>query len=88
MYSDKLSLSIKGIPKPRSSKTVHAHANTIKTKYALRHFIKLRDKVDGLLNGSYIECEICGILLGQLSGHVVKKHGITIDQYKKMFLVH
>lgn len=84
-YSDRLSLQTKGIPKPRSLEVNIRVGRTTRTKAALRHFIKRRDKIDGLLCGDLIECKICGEIMGQLSKHLVFKHNITVDNYKEMY---
>lgn len=72
-----------GNPRPESAN--RKGGETTKRKYAFRHFIKRRDKIDSLLCGDSIECEICGEILGQLSKHLVFKHGITIGQYKEIY---
>lgn len=70
---------------PRPKDATRRAIETTKKKAALRHFIKRRDKIDGLLCGDLIECEICGEIFGQLSKHLVFNHDVTIDQYKKLY---
>lgn len=84
-YIKKLSLSTLGIPKPRSKEAARKGGETTKIKSALRYFIGMRDKVDGLLCGDLVQCEICGEIMGQLSKHLVFYHDITVEQYKKMY---
>jgi len=72
--------------KSRSKSANRRCAELVRIKYGLLYFTRLRNKVDGLRCGDLIECRICGETLGQLSGHIVLKHGITIEQYRKLYL--
>jgi hypothetical protein len=70
---------------PRPESANRKCAEFIKVQYGLLYFTRHRDKIDGLRCGDLIECKICGEILGQLSGHIVRKHGVTTKQYKEMF---
>lgn len=70
---------------PRPESANRKCAEFIRIQYGLLYFTRHRDKIDGLRCGDLIECKICGEVLGQLSGHIIRKHGVTIKQYKEMF---
>ena len=58
---------------------------TLRINSVLRYFIRLRNKIDDLLKGDRVECEVCGELLINLGMHISRKHNITIDQYKVLY---
>lgn len=70
---------------PRPDSANRKCAEFIRIQYGLLYFIRYRDKIDGLRCGDLIECKICGEILGQLSGHIVRKHGVTTKQYKELY---
>src|SRR5258707_806417 len=36
-------------------------------------------------DGAFVQCHICGLLVGHLGSHANKKHSVTAEQYRKQF---
>lgn len=78
-------LSIKAKNRKYSKETIEKRNETIRSKNNIRLFFNIMDQYDKLSRGYLIQCRICGQIIGQLSKHLVYKHNITIDQYKKQY---
>ena len=46
---------------------------------------KTKKEVDEYLDGTRIECLICGRLLKSLATHLVRVHTISVDEYKRQY---
>ena len=49
--------------------------------------IKMRSKKDvaAYFEGDKIECLLCGKLFSALSNHIIRSHGMSVDEYKEKF---
>jgi G:T-mismatch repair DNA endonuclease (very short patch repair protein) len=78
-------ISTKNTGKKRSKETQQKISNSLNTRNRFKNLFKQIDLYIDLSLGKAIQCEICGEILQQLSKHLVYKHNITIEEYKKLY---
>lgn len=79
----KISTGNKG--KIRSKETRKKISDGLNTKNRFKNLFKQIDLYIDLSIGKMVQCEICGEIMQQLSKHLVYKHNINVEEYKKLY---
>lgn len=75
----------KAVNRKMDKETKQKISNTFNVKSGIKNIFKQMDLYIDLSFGKAIQCEICGKILQQLSKHLVYKHNISIEEYKKLY---